>query len=450
MDTKAKLVYEEKRRFVAGIDIASRANHFVCGPRNDVGEREIVSFGTTTPELYKMLHWLQERKVESVVIESTGVYWRAPLELLEKNGIEVVLVDPRKVKMIPKKKSDVKDCDWLQYLHSCDMLEGAFRPQEAIVAVRSILREQNNLIKMRAQVILQMQKSLDQMNICIHKAVSDIDGVTGKAIIKAIINGERNPHILASLRDKRCKKSIKEIAEHLTGTWREEHLFILEEAFNTMCFLDDRIANYDKKVEKLFATLAENNDNDDTPLPPSLSEPKKTARERQNLDSKIDLFKIMGFDLTSVPGIGYDLAKIIVSELGPCFYRFKNEKAFVSYIGLAPNVGKSAGRNVRQKKYVNTSRVGHYLRIAATSVGRTATALGEYFRSIQRRKDYKTAVKTLARKLAHLIFRGVRFGKEFVDSGIEAYENMQREKSVKWTKKLIMKYNINSLELGLG
>ena len=448
MGTKAKLVYKEKRRFVAGIDIASRTNHFVCGPRNDAGEREIVSFGTTTPELYKMLHWLQSRKVESVAMESTGVYWRAPLELLEKNGIEVVLVDPRKVKMIPKKKSDVKDCDWLQYLHSCDMLEGAFRPPEAIVAIRSILREQSNLIKMRAQVIQQMQKSLDQMNICVHKALSDVDGVTGRAIIKAIIDGERNPYILASLRDKRCKKNMKEFAEHLTGTWREEHLFILEEAFNTMCFLDNSIANYDKKVEELLASLAEKSNNDDTPLPSSLGEPKRTARERENLHSKIDLFKILGFDLTSIPGIGYDLAKIIVSELGPCFHRFKNEKAFVSYIGLAPNVGKSAGRNVKQKKFVNTSRVGHYLRIAATSLWKTSTALGEYFRAVQRRRDFKTAVKTLARKLAHMIFRGVRFGKEFVDSGIEAYTKMQREKSVKWAVKLILKHNINSSELG--
>ena len=383
MDTKAKLVYEEKRRYVAGIDIASRANHFVCGPRNDAGEREIVSFGTTTPELYKMLNWLIERKVESVAMESTSVYWRAPLELLEKNGIEVLLVDPRKVKMIPKKKSDVRDCDWLQYLHSCDMLEGAYRPSEAIVAVRSILREQKNLIRMRTKVIKQMQKSLDQMNICIHKAVSDIDGWTGKAIIKAIIKGERNPHILASLRDKRCKKSIKEIAEHLTGTWREEHLFILEEAFNTMCFLDESIDKYDKKIAELFASLAEKNNNVDTPLPPSLNEPKKTARERENLDGKTDLFKIMNFDLTSIPGIGYDLAKLIVSELGPNFHRFKDEKAFVSYIGLAPNVGKSAGRNVRQKCYVNTCRVGENLRMAANSVGRTDTALGEYFRAVQ-------------------------------------------------------------------
>jgi hypothetical protein len=303
---------------------------------------------------------------------------------------------------------------------------------------------------MRTKVIKQMQKSLDQMNICIHKAVSDIDGWTGKAIIKAIIDGERDPHILASLRDRRCKKSVKEIADHLTGTWREEHLFILEEAFNTMCYLDESIEKYDKKVSELFASLAEKSENVDTPLPPSLSEPKKTARERENLDSKTDLFKIMSFDLTTIPGIGFDSAKIIVSELGPNFHRFKDEKAFVSYIGLAPNVGKSAGRNVRQKSYINTCRVGENLRMAANSVGRTDTALGEYFRAVQRKKDYKTALKTIARKLAHLIFRGVKFGKEFIDIGTEAYKQMQREKSIRLAKILINKHNINELELGLS
>jgi hypothetical protein len=191
-----------------------------------------------------MVRWLKERQVESVAMESTSVYWIPATDLLEANGIEVVLVDAREVRMVPGRKSDVQDCQWLQKLHSCGLLRGAFRPPEAVAAARSILREKDTLTSMRTQAIQQMQKSLDQMNIRVHHAVSDIDGKTGTAIIQAIVEGERNPARLAALRDKRCKKSEKEIADHLTGTWREEHLFNLGQAFKTLQFLDERIAEY--------------------------------------------------------------------------------------------------------------------------------------------------------------------------------------------------------------
>jgi transposase len=445
MEKTSTPVFEEMRRNVAGIDLAWRAEHYVCGPRREDGEYDIAAFGTATPDLHKMLKWLKERNVESVALESTSVYWIPTADLLEANGIEVVLVDAREVRMVPGRKSDVKDCQWLQKLHSCGLLHGAFRPPEAVAAVRSILREKDNLTAMRTQAIQQMQKSLDQMNIRVHHAVSDIDGKTGTAIVKAIVDGERNPFVLAKLRDGRCKKSEKEIADHLTGTWRDEHLFNLGQAFKTMQFLDERIAEYDSKASEMFAILASSSDN---PPPPPSTDGKYTRKERNNLEGKMNIHQFMGFDPMTIPGIGYNTAMIIASELGTDFDCFPDERHFASYIGLAPSLGKSAGKNVRQKKRCrNTSRVGLALRMAASTLYKSQTELGAYFRSVARHSDKKTAIKATARRMAHMIYRGVRFGKEYIDRGAEAYELRKRERTVKTINKLIKSLNINSSEL---
>jgi len=434
---------------VAGIDLAWRADHYVCGPRREDGEREIAAFGTATPDLYRMLQWLKERRVESVAMESTSVYWIPTADVLEANGIEVVLVDAREVRMVPGRKSDVQDCQWLQKLHSCGLLHGAFRPPEAVAAVRSILREKETLAAMRTQAIQQMQKSLDQMNIRVHHAVSDIDGKTGTAIIKAIVEGERNPARLAALRDKRCKQSEKEIADHLTGTWRDEHLFNLGQGFKTMQFLDERIAEYDLKASQMFASLAASAGTPDNPPPPPPPPDKKlTAKERADVADKINVRQFMGFDMTVIPGIGYDTATVIASELGTKFDRFPDERHFASYIGLAPSLGKSAGKNVRQKKRCrNTSRVGRALRMAASTLYRSQTELGAFFRTVARRTDKKTAVKATARRMAHMLYRGVMYGKEYIDRGAEAYEARLRERTLKTVKKLIKSFKIEGSEI---
>ena len=226
----APAVFSETRRDVAGIDLAGHADHYACGPRRADGGHDIDHFGTTTPELERLLAWLKARGVVSAAMESTGVYWAPVAHLLESNGIEVVLADTREVRMVPGRKSGVEDCQWLQRLHSCGLLRGGFRPPEDVCAVRSVLREKESAVRMRVQCARQMQKSLDQMNIRAHHAVSDIDGKTGLAIVGAIVGGERDPRRLAALRDPRCKKSEAEIAGHLTGTWREEHLFTLGQA----------------------------------------------------------------------------------------------------------------------------------------------------------------------------------------------------------------------------
>jgi hypothetical protein len=301
---------------------------------------------------------------------------------------------------------------------------------------------------MRIQAIQQMQKSLDQMNIRVHHAVSDIDGKTGTAIIQAIVEGERNPAKLAALRDKRCKKSEKEIADHLTGTWREEHLFNLGQAFKTLQFLDERIAEYELKASQMFASLAGSSDTPENQPSPPVPDKKLTAKERSNSVGKANIQLFMGgFDTTIIPGIGYDTAAIIASELGSIFDRFPDERHFASYIGLAPSLGKSAGKNVRHKKCKNTSRVGQALRMAASTLYRSQAELGAFFRNVARRTDKKTAVKATARRMAQMIYRGVRYGKEFIDRGAQAYEARLRTRTVKTVNKLIKSFNINSSEI---
>src|SRR6266849_3139223 len=228
------------RAQVAGIDIGSE-RHWVCAPGLEGSGREVADFGATTPELVRMAEWLKERKIESVAMESTGVYWIAPHEVLEKN-CEVLLVDTRQLARVPgrNKKTDPSDCEWIQRLHSCGLLNGSFRPQEQVCMLRTLVRDKANLAAERADWVRRMQKSLDQMNVRVHRAVSDTEGTTGMAIIQAIVKGERDPMQLAKWRDPACRKSVEEIAEQLSGHWREDHLFSLEQSLKMHAAIEER------------------------------------------------------------------------------------------------------------------------------------------------------------------------------------------------------------------
>lgn len=440
---------DEVRRYVAGIDLAGHADHYVCGPRKEDDSHDIESFGTTTSELLRMVEWMKERNVESVAMESTSVYWIPVYDTLESAGIECILVDTRTVKMVPGRKSDIKDCQWIQQLHSCGLLQGAFRPPEMFNAVRSIYRERENVQRMRTQAIQSIQKSLDQMNIRLHHAVSDIDGVTGMRILSAIVDGERDPVALATLRDKRCKKSASEIAEELRGNWREEHLFNLKQAYQTLCFLDERIANYDAQIRAMYAKIAK----DFPPIdpPPDNSGGKKKQKDKVDVEAKGDLVRICGgFDMTKIDGIDYNTAAMILSELGPCLDSFSSESHFVSYIGLAPALGKSAGKNVKQRnKHKNTSRIGLALKMAASALFRSESSLGARLRCVRSRTCSRTAIKDVARQMGKMIYRGLKYGQEYVDEGEVAYMNRSREKTIRAMRKKIQKLEISPEELGI-
>ena len=244
------------RRKVAGIDLGSE-RHWVCAPTVEGSGREVADFGATTSELIRMAKWLKERKVESVAMESTGVYWIAPHEVLEAEGLEVMLVDTRQLARVPgrDKKSDPSDCEWIQRLHSCGLLMGSFRPKEAVCMLRTLVRDKGNLVAEVGDWLRRMQKSLDQMNVRVHRAVSDIDGVTGMAILRAIVDGERDAQRLAKLRDPRCRKSEEEIAEQLSGHWREDHLFSLRQGLKMYDSIQERIADYEQEILRKLAEM---------------------------------------------------------------------------------------------------------------------------------------------------------------------------------------------------
>ncbi len=242
------------RPMVAGIDVGS-TQHWVCGPARADGKANVRVFGTTTDQLSELADWLAEQGVESVAMESTYVYWIPIYELIESRGIEVLLVNARQLHNVPGRKTDMSDCQWLQLLHSCGLLRGSFRPSEAITRLRSLQRQMANLVKERTRCVQWMQKALDQMNVQVHRAVTDLTGTTGMAIVRAIVAGERDPGQLARLRDRRCRKSAEQIAHHLTGTWREDHLFNLASALHLFDTLEQEIASYETRLLQELVAL---------------------------------------------------------------------------------------------------------------------------------------------------------------------------------------------------
>jgi transposase len=315
------------RRGVAGVDLGSE-RHWVCAPTPDGAAREIADFGATTPELIRLSGWLQQRHVESVAMESTGVYWIAPHEILEGAGFEIVLVDPRQLARVSgrDKKTDPTDCEWIQRLHSCVLLSGSFRPKEALWMLRTLVRAKASLVAESGDWVRRMQKSLDQRNVRVHRAVSDIDGATGMAILQAIAAGERDPRKLAKLRDRRCHKSEEEIAEQLSGHWREDHLFSLRQALKMYDAIQQRIADYDQEILRKLAEM-ETEEKRGQPTPPVKNPQKaKAIKKRGEEPMREALYRMSGVGLTSIDAIGVETVQVVLSEYGPDLSRFPTEK----------------------------------------------------------------------------------------------------------------------------
>ena len=421
------------RHKVAGIDLGSQ-QHFVCAPAIEGGGREVVDFGATTSELVRMANWLKERKVESVAMESTGVYWIAPHEVLEAEGLQVMLVDTRQLARVPGRdqKSDPSDCEWIQRLHSCGLLFGSFRPKEAVCILRTLVRDKGNLVAEAGDWLRRMQKSLDQMNVRVHRAVSEIDGVTGMAILRAIVGGERDGRKLAKLRDPRCRQSEEEIAEQLSGHWREDHIFSLGQGLKMYDSIQERIADYEKEIlGKLAGMEPEERRGQDVPKAKNRKK-GQAIRSRGEEPMRQALYRMSGVDLTGIDAIGVETVQVVLSEYGPDLSRFPSEKQFVKHVTLAPHKPTSAGKPVKKKKRNSAStRVGAALRMAATSLRHSQTALGAYYRQIARRIGADVAVFATARKLATLIYRLLRWGQPYVDEGAEAYERRYQQSRIR-------------------
>jgi transposase len=412
------------RPLVAGIDLGSE-RHWVCAPSRDGSAREVADFGATTPELIRLAQWLKERQVQSVAMESTGVYWIAPHEVLEAQGFEILLVDTRQLAQVPgrDKKSDPTDCEWLQRLHSCGLLRGSFRPAEAVCMLRTLVRDKANLVAESGDWMRRMQKSLDQMNVRVHRAVSDIDGVTGLAILRAIADGERDARKLAKLRDPRCRKSEEEIAEQLSGHWREDHLFSLQQALKMYDAIQQRIAEYDQEILRKLSEMEREQTRGQSTPPVQNRQKAKAIKKRGEEPMRQALYRMSGVDMTSIDAIGVQTVQVVLSEYGPDLTRFPTEKEFVSHVRLAPHRPTSGGKPVKKnRRNTASTRVAGALRMAALSLRNSATALGAYYRRIARRIGGDVAVFATARKLATLIYRLLRWGQQYIDEGAEAFE----------------------------
>ncbi len=410
-------------RTAAGMDVGSEA-HWVCAPAVSGEGREVAVFAATTPGVEHLIAWLQGRGVTTVALESTGVYWIVPHEMFERAGFDVRLVDTRELRRVPgRPKSDRRDCEWLQRLHSCGLLRGAFRPAESVCLLRTLVRDRATLVAERADWLRRMQKSLDQMNVRVHRAVADLDGTTGMAIVRAIVAGERDPQRLAALRHPRCRKTAAEIAEQLTGHWRADHLFSLQQAVKMYDAITERVDEYDRELLQQLAQRARADGPTDPP-PPVNTNKAKAIKHRGEEPLRQALYRMSGVDLTTIDAIGVETVNVILSEYGPDLSRFPTEAHFVSHVRLAPYKPISGGKPLpkRKKPGSASARVGAALRMAALSLRRSPTALGAYYRRIAQRAGADVAVFATARKLAQHVYRLLRWGQRYVDEGAAAYD----------------------------
>lgn len=407
----------------AGIDIGSE-RHMVAVPegRDEVSVRE---FGTFTADLEALAAWLKKCGITTVAMESTGVYWIPLFELLERRGFEVKLVDARHVKNVSGRKSDVLDCQWIQQLHTYGLLAGAFRPPDEVCVLRSYLRQREMLRQSASRHIQHMQKALQQMNLLLHNVVSDITGMTGMKIIKAILDGERDPRVLARNRHESCKHSRATIAKSLGGNYREEHLFALRQAVDLYEMYQAKIADCDAAIIK---QLEQQPDVSDDGPPPSDKAIQARDRVRSSVDVRDLLFKKSGVDLFAIPGLAADTLLTLASEVGFDLTPWKTEKHFSSWLGLCPGTKRSGGKVLDAKTKRNPNRAAQAFRMAASCLYRSKTALGAFYRRIKIRSSGQQAVTATAHKIARIYYAMLTKGTSYVELGQQAYEQRYKQR----------------------
>ncbi len=412
----------------AGIDIGL-AESWVSVPA-DRDPQPLRKFGMNTPDLIAIADWLKACGVTTVAMESTGVYWIPLYEILEARGFKVYLVNARHAKNLPGRKKDETDAQWLRRLHAFGLLNNSFRPDGEMCAVRAYLRHRAALIEHRAAHIQHMQKALQQMNVRLSPTVTDITGVTGMAIIRAILAGERDPHVLAEWRQPGCAQPEAEFVKALTGNYRDEHVFALKQAVALYDCYTEQIRECDQEVERRFSALKPVHDDDDLPPLDTTDKRNTHSKNAPAYDGRRLLYQLLGIDLVAVHGLNEVTAQVILSEIGTDMSRWADEKHFCSWLGLAPHNDISGGKVLRSRTLKTHNRAGQAFRLAAQAVSRTETAYGAFFRRMRAMHGPKKAIVATAHKIARAVYFMLRDHKPFDAQSADAYLKRDREHEI--------------------
>jgi transposase len=421
-------VLEQINLHAAGLDIGAE-EIWACVPA-DRDAQSVRVFPTFTVDLHALADWLAACQIQTVAMESTGVYWIPIYEILESRGFEVYLVNARDVKNVPGRKTDILDCQWIQQLHTYGLLRASFRPPEEICALRALARHRDNLIRYRSAHIQHMQKALELMNVKLTEVVSDITGVTGLSIIRAIVAGERDPHQLARFRQSNCAKSEKVIAKALQGNYKLEHVFVLEQALAQYDFYLQQIQECDAQMEAMYAAMLSVPPEDPVGPPPK---PKRGKRRKNqaHFDLATSLYQVVGVDLTAIDGIDALTAQAIITEIGTDVSAWPTVKHFTSWLGLAPHNDKSGGKILRSRTKKTKNRANLAFRLSAQSLSRSQSAVGAFYRRMRAKQGPAKAITATAHKLARIVYFMLKNRTAYLDPGVTYYEQQYRDRTIR-------------------
>jgi transposase len=416
----------------AGIDIGNES-HYVAVPQTR-DSQPVRRFGCTTAELKAMAEWLKQCRIRTVAMQSTGVYWISVYDILEQAGLEVYLVNARDTKNLPGRKSDVQESQWLMKLHTYGLLRNSFRPSQEIRKMRTYWRQRNDLVQSAGRHIQRIQKALTQMNLQLANVLADVSGMTGQAIIKAILGGERDPHKLAAFRDPRVKASEEQIARSLEGNWQVDLLFVLKQEQDGYEFCQKQMAECDRQLEQYLQRREDRRQGARL-----LEEKRKTRLKKKNgnkpqFDLRGELFRMTGTDLTLIDSIDVMTATTILSEAGWDMSKWKTEDHFVSWLRLCPDNRISGDKIIGKGRLPTNNRINIALKMAASTLRMSNTYVGAQFRRLRTKLGAPVAIKAMAAKLARLVYRMLRYGLKYVDQGAEFYEAQHRKRQINHLK----------------